>query len=159
MGAGSASPRGVESVSSRGHGFSCALWFLCGVCRLLLAAQENAAVPAFHHQSGGADRRCAGRRIIAARAGAAADDRCYRGGAGIGGRGVAPARGTAARDGPSGRNPQDQGEPVKKICLLLIVLAAINVAVAQSLPPVSTFSIVAIDPQNGDLGVAVASRY
>jgi len=29
----------------------------------------------------------------------------------------------------------------------------------QSLPPVSTFSIVAIDPQNGDMGVAVASRY
>jgi uncharacterized Ntn-hydrolase superfamily protein len=31
--------------------------------------------------------------------------------------------------------------------------------VAQSLPPVSTFSIVARDPQNGDMGVAVASRY
>ena len=29
----------------------------------------------------------------------------------------------------------------------------------ESMPPVSTFSIVAIDPQNGDLGVAVASRY
>lgn len=27
------------------------------------------------------------------------------------------------------------------------------------LPPVATFSIVAVDPQNGDLGVAVASRY
>src|ERR1700722_14075643 len=26
-------------------------------------------------------------------------------------------------------------------------------------PPVSTFSIVAIDPANGDIGVAVASRY
>src|SRR5260370_34478043 len=26
-------------------------------------------------------------------------------------------------------------------------------------PPVSTFSIVAIDPQGGDMGVAVASRY
>src|SRR5690242_16845167 len=26
-------------------------------------------------------------------------------------------------------------------------------------PPVATFSIVAIDPDNGDLGVAVASRY
>jgi len=32
-------------------------------------------------------------------------------------------------------------------------------AAAQSLPPVSTFSIAAIDPQNGDMGVAVASRY
>src|SRR5437762_867984 len=31
--------------------------------------------------------------------------------------------------------------------------------VAQPLPTVSTFSIVAIDPQNGDMGVAVASRY
>ena len=41
--------------------------------------------------------------------------------------------------------------------LLLSILATL--AVAQSLPPVSTFSIVAIDPQNGDLGVAVASRY
>src|SRR5579864_8307657 len=29
----------------------------------------------------------------------------------------------------------------------------------MELPPVSTFSIVAVDPQNGDLGVAVASRY
>ena len=48
---------------------------------------------------------------------------------------------------------------MKRVCLLLIVLAAINVAFAQSLPPVSTFSIVAIDPKNGDLGVAVASRY
>jgi uncharacterized Ntn-hydrolase superfamily protein len=40
---------------------------------------------------------------------------------------------------------------------LLFVIAGI--ALAQSLPPVSTFSIVAIDPQNGDMGVAVASRY
>jgi uncharacterized Ntn-hydrolase superfamily protein len=32
-------------------------------------------------------------------------------------------------------------------------------AVPQSLPPVSTFSIVAIDPQTGEMGVAVASRY
>jgi uncharacterized Ntn-hydrolase superfamily protein len=39
------------------------------------------------------------------------------------------------------------------------ILLATGVAVGQSLPPVSTFSIVAIDPQNGDLGVAVASRY
>ena len=34
-----------------------------------------------------------------------------------------------------------------------------TLAGAQSLPPVSTFSIVAADPQNGDLGIAVASRY
>jgi uncharacterized Ntn-hydrolase superfamily protein len=32
-------------------------------------------------------------------------------------------------------------------------------AVPQSLPPVSTFSIVAIDSQTGEMGVAVASRY
>src|SRR2546423_14008866 len=42
--------------------------------------------------------------------------------------------------------------------LLLLFFLAIN-AIAQPLPPVSTFSIVAIDPQNGDMGVAVASRY
>ena len=49
---------------------------------------------------------------------------------------------------------------VKKIALLwaLLVLAA-GSACAQKLPPVSTFSIVAIDAANGDLGVAVASRY
>src|SRR5215471_8826427 len=43
--------------------------------------------------------------------------------------------------------------------ILLLVAVAVTVAGAQSLPPVSTFSIVAVDPQNGDLGVAVASRY
>jgi uncharacterized Ntn-hydrolase superfamily protein len=43
--------------------------------------------------------------------------------------------------------------------LLLLVAVAVTIAAPQSLPPVSTFSIVAIDPQNGDLGVAVASRY
>src|SRR5947209_14120584 len=45
---------------------------------------------------------------------------------------------------------------------LLVVIVFISVAFqagAQSLPPVSTFSIVAVDPQNGDLGVTVASRY
>src|SRR5579859_6735955 len=39
------------------------------------------------------------------------------------------------------------------------VFVACEAAVAQSLPPVSTFSIVAIDPQTGEMGVAVASRY
>src|SRR5215468_5108115 len=43
--------------------------------------------------------------------------------------------------------------------LLLLIAVAVTIAAPQSLPPVSTFSIVAIDPQNGDLGVAVASRY
>ncbi len=42
------------------------------------------------------------------------------------------------------------------LCFLLITG---GLAVPQSLPPVSTFSIVAIDPQTGELGVAVASRY
>jgi uncharacterized Ntn-hydrolase superfamily protein len=46
-----------------------------------------------------------------------------------------------------------------KKCLLLLVLVAAKLAVPQSLPPVSTFSIVAIDPQTGEMGVAVASRY
>jgi uncharacterized Ntn-hydrolase superfamily protein len=42
----------------------------------------------------------------------------------------------------------------------MLALAALTAqAVPESLPPVSTFSIVAIDPQTGELGVAVASRY
>jgi uncharacterized Ntn-hydrolase superfamily protein len=49
---------------------------------------------------------------------------------------------------------------MKKLLLILAVLACVNAAVAQQkLPPVSTFSIVAIDPQTGEMGVAVASRY
>jgi uncharacterized Ntn-hydrolase superfamily protein len=48
---------------------------------------------------------------------------------------------------------------MNKHFLLLAVLLLTVLAVPQSLPPVSTFSIVAIDPQSGDLGVAVASRY
>ena len=44
------------------------------------------------------------------------------------------------------------------MCVFLLLLGS-AIAFAQTLPPVSTFSIVAIDPQNGDLGVAVASRY
>ena len=50
---------------------------------------------------------------------------------------------------------------MKRSALMLVLLfAVVPLAVAQqSLPPVSTFSIVAIDPQNGDLGVTVASRY
>src|SRR6195256_5177958 len=42
--------------------------------------------------------------------------------------------------------------------LLLFVMAS-EAAISQKLPPVSTFSIVAIDPQTGEMGVAVASRY
>lgn len=48
---------------------------------------------------------------------------------------------------------------MKNILTLLSVCWIAILAPAQTLPPVSTFSIVAIDPQNGDLGVAVASRY
>ncbi|MCU1331255.1 MAG: hypothetical protein JWM08_247 [Candidatus Angelobacter sp.] len=54
---------------------------------------------------------------------------------------------------------------MKKYLLLpiLIFVAGLfwssEVANAQSLPTVSTFSIVAIDPQTGEMGVAVASRY
>jgi uncharacterized Ntn-hydrolase superfamily protein len=49
---------------------------------------------------------------------------------------------------------------MKKFLLSLAVLCAMwNVAAAETLPTVSTFSIVAIDPQTGEMGVAVASRY
>jgi uncharacterized Ntn-hydrolase superfamily protein len=48
---------------------------------------------------------------------------------------------------------------LKKISEILLFLLLAIAMRAQSLPTVSTFSIVAIDPQNGDLGVAVASRY
>src|ERR1700759_940010 len=49
---------------------------------------------------------------------------------------------------------------MKKFLLPLVVLfAACGFAAPKSLPPVSTFSIVAIDPQTGEMGVAVASRY
>ncbi|HXA85432.1 MAG TPA: DUF1028 domain-containing protein [Candidatus Dormibacteraeota bacterium] len=49
---------------------------------------------------------------------------------------------------------------MKRVLLsIVIILAAWNAAFASSLPPVSTFSIVAIDPQTGEMGVAVASRY
>jgi uncharacterized Ntn-hydrolase superfamily protein len=44
------------------------------------------------------------------------------------------------------------------MCLSLLLMVGIH-AIPQSLPPVSTFSVVAIDPQTGELGVAVASRY
>jgi uncharacterized Ntn-hydrolase superfamily protein len=49
-----------------------------------------------------------------------------------------------------------------KLAVVLLLLAASafgQIGQTGKLPPVSTFSIVAIDPQNGDLGVAVASRY
>jgi len=49
---------------------------------------------------------------------------------------------------------------MKKVLLLsILVFVASGAAVAQALPTVSTFSIVAIDPQTGEMGVAVASRY
>src|SRR6516162_5371540 len=48
---------------------------------------------------------------------------------------------------------------MKKTLLSLVLAVLAAQAVPQSLPPVSTFSIVAIDPQTGELGVAVASRY
>jgi hypothetical protein len=54
---------------------------------------------------------------------------------------------------------------MKKFLLLSMLVFVSGVFVAQaavaqsSLPPVSTFSIVAIDPQTGEMEVAVASRY
>lgn len=65
-------------------------------------------------------------------------------------------------------------DKMKKLIVLVLFLCATVALFAQSpkstqagtshapalqMPTVSTFSIVAIDPQNGDLGVAVASRY
>src|SRR5437016_2497930 len=47
----------------------------------------------------------------------------------------------------------------KTLLVVILLISAAFQASAQSLPPVSTFSIVAIDPQNGDLGITVASRY
>src|SRR5215468_9280244 len=46
-------------------------------------------------------------------------------------------------------------------CFLVVLIAPAHGDDRSSFPrhPVSTFSIVAIDPSNGDLGVAVASRY
>jgi uncharacterized Ntn-hydrolase superfamily protein len=42
---------------------------------------------------------------------------------------------------------------------IAVLFAAYGAAVPQTLPPVATFSIVAIDPRTGEMGVAVASRY
>jgi len=47
----------------------------------------------------------------------------------------------------------------KYLLLSILVSLASHAAIAQKLPTVSTFSIVAIDPQTGEMGVAVASRY
>src|SRR5947209_109083 len=47
----------------------------------------------------------------------------------------------------------------KTLLVVILLISAAFQASAQSLPPVSTFSIVAVDPQNGDLGITVASRY
>src|ERR1700749_348691 len=46
-----------------------------------------------------------------------------------------------------------------KALLALLIVGYSLVVFPQTMPTVSTFSIVAIDPQNGDLGIAVASRY
>jgi uncharacterized Ntn-hydrolase superfamily protein len=49
---------------------------------------------------------------------------------------------------------------MKKLLLVMAFLCATwSFATAEILPTVSTFSIVAIDPQTGEMGVAVASRY
>ncbi len=48
---------------------------------------------------------------------------------------------------------------MRRAVLAFSLAIVATLASAQSLPPVATFSLVAIDPQNGDLGVAVASRY
>ena len=43
--------------------------------------------------------------------------------------------------------------------LVIPFLLALIAGAQTPPPPVATFSIVAIDPTNGDLGVTVASRY
>ncbi len=51
---------------------------------------------------------------------------------------------------------------MRRLLTLCLLAAAAPLAAGSSgleAPPVATFSIVAIDPANGDLGVAVASRY
>jgi uncharacterized Ntn-hydrolase superfamily protein len=49
---------------------------------------------------------------------------------------------------------------MKKLLLLITLLVVSwNFAAPEILPTVSTFSIVAIDPQTGEMGIAVASRY
>jgi uncharacterized Ntn-hydrolase superfamily protein len=48
---------------------------------------------------------------------------------------------------------------MRRLLPAFFILMLATLAATQTLPPVATFSIVAIDPQNGDLGVAVASRY
>jgi uncharacterized Ntn-hydrolase superfamily protein len=49
---------------------------------------------------------------------------------------------------------------MKKLLLLItLFVVSWNFAAAEILPTVSTFSIVAIDPQTGEMGIAVASRY
>ena len=56
------------------------------------------------------------------------------------------------------RCQEESVKTMKKFALVLLMFFCLAAA-AQSLPSISTFSIVAMDPQNGDLGVAVASRY
>ena len=52
---------------------------------------------------------------------------------------------------------------MKRVALLILLIWAVPLAGYDNpqshLDPVSTFSIVAIDPETGDLGLAVASRY
>ncbi len=48
---------------------------------------------------------------------------------------------------------------MKTLLLVAVLVLAGSSAVPRSMPTVSTFSIVAIDPQTGEMGVAVASRY
>jgi len=45
------------------------------------------------------------------------------------------------------------------LCALLMAVLGCRTAPEQAPPPVATFSIVAYDPKNGDLGVAVQSKF
>src|SRR5260221_12422220 len=46
-----------------------------------------------------------------------------------------------------------------RLFLAVMLLLASGLLAQPAPPPVATFSIVAIDPQTGEMGVAVASRY
>ncbi|HJX85406.1 MAG TPA: DUF1028 domain-containing protein, partial [Candidatus Angelobacter sp.] len=46
-----------------------------------------------------------------------------------------------------------------RLSLAVLLLAVVGLFAQTTPPPVSTFSMVAVDPQSGDMGVAVASRY
>src|ERR1700680_2214255 len=67
---------------------------------------------------------------------------------------------TISRSMCPGDDTDREKNPMKSRSFLAVLLLFAAGLFAQTTPPpVSTFSIVAIDPQTGEMGVAVASRY